>query len=89
MDDNKDTIAALEAALRLAKAGQIRGAVMVFAYHDDRYAFRICDLVGHDVPPVTLLLQQVAGNLGSQWMDRNVEGRPELPSSLSPVEDPA
>lgn len=82
VDDNEDTVKALETALRLAKTGQIRGAVLLIAYHDDRHAFRMCDLREVDVPPFCLLMGALADNLRGQWMDRAVEGADELPTSL-------
>jgi hypothetical protein len=87
--DNQDTIEALETALRLARAGQIRGALLFLAYHDDRHAFRVCDLRGEDVPPFCMMMGAIKDNLRAQWMARAVEGANELPISLGAVEDPA
>ena len=83
--DNQDTIKALEAALRLAKSGQIRSLMMFLAYHDDRHAFRIADLRGADVPPFCLLMGELSDNLRGQWVGNNVDSASELPASLAAV----
>lgn len=84
--DSGDTIKALETALHLAKCGQIRGVMMFLAYHNDRHAFRIADLRGVDVPPFCLLMDEITGNLRSQWVERTVDSASELPVSLAPVD---
>lgn len=85
--DNADTIEALEAALRLAKAGQIRGGVMFFAYHDDRYAFRLCDVLNEDVASFSLMMGSITASFADQWMERNIDEAPELPASLALPDD--
>ena len=77
-----DTVSALEAALRLAKVGQIDGAVMFFHYHDNQQAFRTANMHHFSVPMLCTMMLGIANNLSIQFMKNEVTDKPELPSTM-------
>lgn len=85
--DNAETVAALEHALRLARTGHIRAAVLFLAYEDDRHAFQVCDVRAQDVLEMSLMMRRIGGQWEENWFENHVTPADELPLSLAAVED--
>jgi hypothetical protein len=86
-EQEKELAAALERALTLTRAGQLRGGILFLAYHDGEVAFQLCKLTGQDLPKILLMMDEVSANLRGQWFEHEVEGQLELPAKLGVAEN--